>query len=323
MPQLGPIQVIVNPTAAYGKTAGRWPAIQAALRAQGLVFTATLTEQRGHASELARQAVAQGFALVVAVGGEGTIYEVVNGLMDATTTQPPNHPTAQPPNHPTTPLPALGILPCGTGGDFVRSLGLPKDPLAAIKHLVGDSTRTIDVGYLECAPLTGGDPVKRYFLNIAGLGFDGEVIQRVERSSKAAGGTIPYLTNLFVSLVTYRNKSVQVRYDGQTLSGRVNSVITANGRYFGGGMFIAPNASLDDGLFDLVILGDLTKPEVVANVPRLYKGTHITHPKVKVYQAQEVQVTAQERMLIQADGELVGQAPATFRVIPRALKVKV
>jgi diacylglycerol kinase (ATP) len=145
----------------------------------------------------------------------------------------------------------------------------------------------------------------------------------VEAGDKSAGGTIPYLTNLLVSLLAYKNKNVRLTFDGQTLNCRANSVIAANGRYFGGGMFIAPNAALDDGLFDLVLLGDLNKIEVVANLPRLYKGTHITHPKIKVYHASEIQVSAQEPLLVQADGELVGQAPATFRVVPGALRVKV
>lgn len=301
--------VIVNPASAYGKTAKRWPRIQEALQRRGLEYTVAFTEQRGHAIDLARQAVAQGYSLIVTVGGEGTVNEVVNGLVDRSGRIPAHI--------------SLGILPSGTGTDFVRSLGIPRDPVTAVECLAGEGRCVVDLGCLECAPATGEGPaVQRYFVNVAGLGFDGEVAERVERSTKAIGGTIPYLTNLFACLMAYRNKEVEVQYDGQSVTGRANSVIAANGRYFGGGMFIAPNASLDDGLLDLIFIGDLGKVEVVVNLPRLYRGTHIYHPKVRVYRAREIRVTAKERMLIQADGELAGQAPVTFRIIPQALQVK-
>ncbi len=317
MPQLGPIFVVVNPTAAYGKTSMRWAAIQDAMRGQGLEFTAALTERRGHAAELARQAAADGFRLIVAVGGEGTLFEIANGLLAVTGRVDESV--------------ALGILPSGTGSDFARTVGIPRDAVAAVARLVGDKTITMDLGYLECrrlpppgqAPDPDAPPVKRYFMNVAGLGFDGEVIERVERGSKAIGGTIPYLTNLFASLLAYRNKNVTISYDGRTLAGRFNSVVCANGAYFGGGMFIAPKARLDDGVFDLVLLGDFTKPEIVANLPSLYKGTHLSHPKVTLLHAKEVRVESRERALVQADGELVGMGPAIFRVIPQALRVKV
>ena len=317
MAQLGPIFVVVNPTSAYGKTSQRWPAIQDALRAQGLEFTAALTERRGHAAELARQAAAQGFRLIVAVGGEGTLFEMANGLLSVTGAVDP--------------AVAVGILPSGTGSDFARFLGIPRDPTEAVARLVGDKTITMDLGYLECRRLApAGETaasdaplVKRYFMNVAGLGFDGEVIERVERGTKAIGGTIPYLSNLFASLLAYRNKNVTITYDDRSLTGRFNSVICANGAYFGGGMFIAPKSRLDDGLFDLVLLGDFTKPEIVANLPSLYKGTHLSHPKVTLLHAREVRVNNQERALVQADGELVGMGPAVFRIIPQALRVKV
>ena len=317
MPQLGPIFVVVNPTAAYGKTSMRWSAIQDALRAQGLAFTAALTERRGHAAELARQAAEQGFRLIVAVGGEGTLFEMANGLLGVTGAVDPAI--------------ALGILPSGTGSDFARFVGIPRDPIAAVARLVGDKTITMDMGYLECRRLApAGETadadaplVKRYFMNVAGLGFDGEVIERVERGTKAIGGTIPYLSNLFASLLAYRNKNFTITYDDRTLAGRFNSVICANGAYFGGGMFIAPKSKVDDGLFDLVLLGDLTKPEIVVTLPRLYKGTHLSHPKVTLLHAKEVRVVNQERALVQADGELVGMGPAVFRIIPQALRVKV
>jgi YegS/Rv2252/BmrU family lipid kinase len=319
MTQLGPAYVIVNPASAYGKTRQRWPAVEKALRAHGLDFTATFSERRRHAELLARQAASEGYRLLVAVGGEGTLLEMVNGLAGVDGRVSPDL--------------TLGVLPSGTGSDFARFLGIPRDPVAAVARLTGEETTTLDLGVVECAPFVSAGAeasaegpqgtVKRYFLNVAGLGFDGEVVERVESRPKPVGGTIPYLYNLFLSLVTYRNKDVTVQYNGRILSARFNSVIAANGAYFGGGMFVAPNASANDGLFELVLLGDLNKAEVVANLPRLYKGTHITHPKVTVLRAREIQASARQRALIQADGELVGLSPATFRIIPQALRMKV
>jgi diacylglycerol kinase family enzyme len=149
------------------------------------------------------------------------------------------------------------------------------------------------------------------------------VAELANRSPKVLGGTITYLACLFTSLVTYRNKNVELSFDGQHARGRVNSVVVCNGRYLGGGMFMAPDASFDDGIFDVVILGNLNKLEVVANLPRVYKGTHLTHPKVSLCHAREIHVEARERMFLQADGELIGEAPATFQIVPRTLRVLV
>jgi YegS/Rv2252/BmrU family lipid kinase len=326
-------RLIVNPVSANGKTAGRWPPIQKLLQTQGLEFDHVFTERPGHATALARQAVADGCQLIVAVGGEGTLNEVVNGLVSPEGTVPPGV--------------VLGIIPSGTGTDFVRTLGIPRDCLQACQCLLRAETIAVDLGEVEYAPLgpsagsgqrlTSSHPpdqtglLHRYFINVAGLGFDGEVIERVNRNSKALGGTIPYLTSLFITLVSYQNKHIELTMDGQTLRlaqgdtalRRLNSVIVSNGRYFGGGMFIAPHADLQDGLFDVIILGDLNKLEFAQNVPKVYNGTHLTHPKVSEYRAREVRVVSQERMLIQADGELVGMAPATFRLLPQAIRVKI
>jgi len=318
-------RLIVNPIAANGKTAGRWPPIQEFLRTQGLDFDHVFTERPGHATELARQAVAEGCTLIVAVGGEGTLNEVVNGLVSPEGIVPPDV--------------VLGMIPSGTGTDFVRTLGTPRDYLQACQHLLRAETIAVDLGEVEYAPLgpsagSGQSLISshahdqtglahRYFINVAGLGFDGEAAERANRSSKALGGTITYLISLVITLVSYQNKHVELTMDGQTARRRLNSVIVSNGRYFGGGMFIAPHADLQDGLFDVIILGDLNKLEFAQNVPKVYNGTHLTHPKVEEYRAREVRVVSQERMLIQAEGELLGMAPATFRLLPQAIRVKI
>ena len=300
------MKLIVNPEAANGAVGKNWPRIRDFLQAEGARFDAALTEKPGHATQLARQALNDGFRTIVAVGGDGTVNEVINGLVVEGSVDPEA---------------TLGIIPWGTGADFTRMLGIPRDYMEACRHLLRSEPQSVDLGRITC--LREGQEVERYFINAAGLGFDGEVAEIVNRFPKVLGGTITYLTCLLIGLVTYRNKNIELSFDGQPVRGRVNSVVVCNGRYFGGGMFIAPGAALDDGLFYVVILGNLNKLEVVVNLPRIYKGTHLTHPKVSHFSAKEIHVEAKERMFLQAEGELIGEAPATFQMIPRALRVLV
>jgi len=301
------MRMIVNPVAANGAVSKRWPQMRDILRAEGGQFDASFTTGPNHATQLAREALSAGYRTIVAVGGDGTLNEVVNGLMLESMVNPTVN---------------LGIIPGGTGSDLVRTLGIPHDCRAACHRLLRGKPHCIDLGLVTC--VSEGREIQRYFLNVAGLGFDGEVAERVNRSSKALGGTIPFLSSLFVKLLTYQNKTVEVTLDGQQrLQQKVNSVLVCNGRYVGGSMHIAPHAALDDGLFDVVIIGDTGRLEVIANVPRIYRGTHLSHPKVDEYRARKVRAKAQERMLLQADGELIGEAPATFQIIPQALQVLV
>ena len=300
--------LIVNPMAAHGTMAKRWLAVQQALRAENFKYEFVLTERRGHATELARAALAAGFDLLVAVGGDGTLNEVVNGMIANGKAINPNA--------------AVGVIATGTGADFVRTAGLPRDPLAAARHLAHTAeSRAIDIG--EIVYRVDGKDARRYFANVVGMGFDGEVIERTERGGKRAGGTIPYLTTLVTTIFSYQNKDVTLRVDDQTRQGRMNSVIACNGQYFGGGMRVGPHATLDDGKLDVIVLGDFTALEVLMNTPKIYNGTHLTHPKVSEYRGAIVTVESKQRMLIEADGELIGAGPATFRLLPAALKLVV
>lgn len=302
-------QLIVNPNAARGKMATRFPQIDATLRAENFPFDAVFTERRGHASELARAALDAGYELIVSVGGDGTLNEVVNGMLD---------PNGKPRN----PNAALGIISSGTGSDFVRSANIPRDMLIAARQLVR-ATQTIPLDIGEMIFGVEGKETRRYFANVAGMGFDAEVIERTERGGKRGGGTIPYYTTLLATIGSYENKDVVVQFDDQSIQGRKNSVVVCNGKYFGGGMMISPHATLDDGKFDVIILGDFGKLEVLLNTPRLYNGTILEHPKVSEYRATTVTVESKQRMLIQADGEFIGAGPATFRILPAALKLRV
>ncbi len=299
--------VIVNPVASGGKVQKWWPDLRSSLVQLGLEFEEHITQRPGHATEIARQALQEHFRHIVCVGGDGTVHEVVNGLVvDG----------AIPPDV------VLSIVPCGTGADFVRTVGISRDPLQACQTVLGQRTRRVDIGEITCH--RDGRPITEYFVNVAGLGFDGETSVRVNRMSKRISGTIPYLTALVLTLGTYRNKDVSLIVDGQQpIRGRFNSVIVCNGQYFGGGMWVGPKAAADDGSFDVVLLKDLGRLEFLLNVPRVYRGTHLSHPKVESFRAREIRVEAEQRMFLQAEGELIGEAPATFRIMPGALGLRV
>lgn len=296
--------VIVNPVSGSGKTGMRWSGWEAHFRTEGSTFDVEFTTEPGHASRLARGAALKGYTKIISVGGDGTFNEVLNGLIE---------------NDRAVADVQLGVLPVGTGSDFARSLRLPKDPRKAWQHLMSGQISPLDVGRIDTR--RGAETITHYFANVAGLGFDGEVSDRVNRSGRKSGGTIPYLSTMLASLAKYKNKSVKVTIDDRTIEGRMNSVVVCNAKYFGGGMFIGPHADWSDGQFDVVILGDFSKLEVLANVPRLYRGTHLLHSKVTFLRGRSIRVETKDLMYLQAEGELIGEAPTTFTMLPKTLQV--
>lgn len=304
-----PMHLIVNPTSANGRLARYWPRLLQAMEGARVPFTFEFTEAPGHATELARGARLRGVPTIVSVGGDGTVHEVVNGLVGEEAL----------PFLPGGALPMLGVIPFGTGTDFVRTTGIPRDPLEAIQRLQRGQPRCVDL--IEVRYQHEGQPRRRYCANVVGLGFDAAIVKRVNRSFKALRGTIPFISSLLVELFGYQNKQVAVRFNGQELSGKVNAVVACNGRYFGGGMEVGPTACPDDGLIDLVIIGDLNRLELLLNLPRIYAGTHLTHPKVRHFQVTEAEVETDEDVFVEAEGELLGRAPVHLRIIPRALWV--
>ncbi len=301
-------KLIVNPTSGRGRLIKRWPEIQEALKAERFEYDAVLTERRGHATELARAALDAGFDLIVAVGGDGTLNEVANGLLAN--------------GKPVNPAAVLGVISSGTGSDLVRTIGLPRDVISAARHLAhATGSCWLDIGEMTYG--VEGKEVRRCFCNVAGMGFDAEVVDRVERNGKRGGGTLPYLAALVSTVSSYKNKDVRLEIDGDCHQGRMNSVVVCNGQYFGGGMRIGPNALVDDGLFDVIVLGDFSTAEVLANTPKIYSGAHLALDKVSEYRGRCVRVEAAQRMLIQADGEAIGPGPTTFTLLPRAIALRV
>ena len=233
--------VIVNPASGGGTTHRRWPKIRDLLY-NIFDFETAFSQYAGHAVELGRDARLQGYSRVVCVGGDGTLNEVVNGAFPADTDNP---------------MPELAIIPAGTGADFARTIGIPHGPEAACARLASPRTLVSDLGVVSF--VDGQQTRTRYFANAAGLGYDAEVVSRRNGFNRYVRGTIPYLASLAATLLTYENKEITVTTGEIRTTRRANALVVAIGRYFGGGMRIAPNAELADGLFDLVTVGDVGK----------------------------------------------------------------
>ncbi len=298
-------KVIVNPVAGARSTRRKWPIISRLLERIGLSFDFNYTEGVGHAVELARAAASDGYRYLVAVGGDGTVNEVANGILLS-------------PNAAAT---ALGVVSTGTGSDFARSAGLARDYTTACNNLTSSKRLTIDVGVVEYQ--RDGKRQERFFVNASGVGFDAAVVKETERLPKLFGGTIPYVAGMLRALLSYKNKSITLKVGDEEESHRVLNVAVANGNYMGGGMRVAPDAELDDRLLDVIVVGDFGKLELLKEFPKVYKGTHVNLSKVSVKKAASVSIESAEPMLVYADGELLGECPAAFRVVPKALSIVV
>jgi YegS/Rv2252/BmrU family lipid kinase len=283
--------------------------LQNLLEQESFVFEVAPTTGPGTATDLASQAIHEGCEMVVAVGGDGTINEVANGFFEN--------------GRPINPEAVLGVLCVGTGGDFIKTMNIPREPQQAVKKLLGEATKAIDLG--KCAFIDhSGDQVERFFVNIADIGVGGETVERINRRARKRTGKVAYFASSLVSLMQYKNKKMRIRIDDHFDQEKmVSLLVVANGQFFGGGMRIAPEAKVDDQLFDVVIVGDIGTMTFLANLRRLYAGTILAHPQVELYRGKHVTVSSAERALLDLDGEQPGVAPAEFTLLPFALRVKI
>jgi YegS/Rv2252/BmrU family lipid kinase len=301
--------VVVNPRSGGGLSERRWARLRGALT-EGLgeldsVFT---TAPRDAAVIAAREA-AGGRRLILAFGGDGTISEVAHGVLAAgagATTE-------------------IGLIPRGTGGDFRRSLELPEEIAAAARHVRAAAARSVDAGRVQFRAHDGTDTTA-FFVNVASFGFSSAVASRANISSKRFGGKLAFLGATVRTLFAYDNTDVWLSIDGGPRERRrVMLAAVGNGRFFGGGMKICPDARLDDGLLELVTVGDMSRTEVLANLGRLYQGTHLELEDVKATRIRHLTVAPVEvdaLVPIELDGETPGTLPATFEVVPGALRVR-
>ena len=247
---------------------------------------------------------------MVAVGGDGTLNEVVNGVLRAGGGAP-------------SPTTELATIPIGTGLDFVRSYGIPTKFDDAVRVARDGAVRTIDAGRVSYRGWDGAE-AERFYDNVGSVGMSAAVARRANGMSKVAGGKATFFSALVAVFLEWENTIVTVELDdGTRREGRMHDVIVANGRWHGGGMLLAPDASQDDGLFDVVVIGDINKRDFVTTAPKIYRGTYLAHPKVELLRSRAVSVDAPERLPIEVDGEQVGTTPARFEVVPGALRVRV
>lgn len=296
---------MVNPASGNGVTGKRWPELAHRAAVLGLNGETFLSERGGHIIELAEHAAREGADLVVAVGGDGTLNETVNGLMRAGGNT------------------ELATIPLGTGMDFVRTYGIPTRFDDAVRTALGTTARTIDVGLVSYRTWAGAD-AERYLVNVGSVGMSAAVAQRANGMSKALGGKATFFYALVRVFLEWQNTLVTVELDGgERREARMHDVVVANGQWHGGAMWLAPEAKPDDGLFDVVLIGDVTKRDFVTTAPKIYKGTYLAHPKVELLRSRTVSVEAPEHLPIELDGEQVGTTPARFEIVPAAVRVRV
>jgi YegS/Rv2252/BmrU family lipid kinase len=239
----------------------------------------------------------------VVVGGDGSVNEVANGIAGREDVE-------------------IAVIARGTGWDFVRTYGIPRDVAAASRVALEGATRVIDLGRVTYRPWDGGE-AHSWFANIASAGMSGAIAQRANATSKALGGKASYLWATLAVFARWQNDVVRVDVDGEAREGRMHDVVVANGRYFGGGMMICPDASPDDGLLDVLLIGDLTKGDLLLTLPKTYRGRHLPHPKAELLRGAAVTVDADTPLPVELDGEQPGTTPARFEAVRGALRVRV
>lgn len=281
------------------------PELERRIRSGKLAYRVVETEGPGHASALAREALESGDRFVVAVGGDGTIHEVVNGMIEGDRLVRDDA--------------VLGVVSAGSGADFVRTFGMPNQVTWAVRHLLGEQLFPIDVG--KVVYRDDGREVTRYFANIAEAGFGGKVVRRAERLPRFLGRG-RYFLGFWLSLGGYRPAAIEVRADRREFSGRANNVVVANGQFFGGGMRISPRSYPSDGAFDVqVSVGP--KSEAFTLLPKIYRGDHLPHRNIRELKGAVVTVDADRPLPIEADGEVLGTTPARFEILHELLQLKI
>jgi YegS/Rv2252/BmrU family lipid kinase len=298
------IVAIVNPRSGNGKSAAVWARVRRHL--PGPVETLE-TRTPAHAIELAREAIKAGAQTVVAVGGDGTINEVMNGFFER--------------ERPIPTQTRLGILPHGTGSDFKRILNLPLDEkkVAAVLHR-GDP-RLVDVLKVRYTRMDGSSAL-RYSINITSFGMGGAVAAKVNRSSKPLGGKMAFLMSTLRTALNFSGKSVTLKIDGsEAMEEKITSVAVGNGQYHGAGMWVCPGASISDGILDVTVIRYLSLFALLKGLPVLYNGGIYSHPKVKAYRARRIEATSKESALIEIDGEPLGRLPIEISIVPNAIRV--
>jgi YegS/Rv2252/BmrU family lipid kinase len=280
-----------------------------AIKAHFREFKYVFTEKPRQATEIVRELIKDGFDLIIGVGGDGTLNEISSGFFSDYSGKTINQDAA------------LGIIPSGTGSDFIRFMKVPKEFEKSVALIKNSKNKKIDVGKISYG---GTNPKEQYFINVADFGLGAEVIKRVSNIQSAQRGALTYYRGLLTTLMSYRSKTVTLTIDGRhQLQGEYLIGAVANGRIFGGGMIIAPQAEPDDGYFDLVLIKDMKKLEIIGNTRHLYAGTIAKNPKVIILKARNIKVHSEEEVYTEYDGEMGEKLPAEFSIVEKALNFRI
>lgn len=300
---------VVNPVSGGGRTRKKWQTVENELRHQGYDFEVSYTEKPMHASQIVSEALQTGYNHIIAVGGDGTINEVLNGFYQVESDIRQESQTG------------LSVLPMGTASDFSRVL----QPSTKIEYIEGllqkRREQTCDVVRASFTDWDG-KAASRYFINVADIGIGSDTVVRVNRNSKAMGGFLSFLIACLVSIYLFKNPTLTVEVDGEVLySGPSSMVAINNGRYFGGGMMIAPYAQITDGLLDITILEGFGKTEFLKALPTVYKGKHLNHPRIRLAQGKKVHIKSQDKVYLEVDGESPGSGDVEIEILPGDIKL--
>jgi len=302
----GEWQIIVNPNAGRKKGQKDWHIISDLLNRHGISYNKYFTEAKHHAIEIAIDLFKNDYRKIIVVGGDGTMNEVVNGafLQDSI---------------PTTEI-TLAMITVGTGNDWGRMFNIPMDYDSAIRVIKEENIFLQDTGVINFC--SGTDVNKRYFVNIAGLGFDAVVVRRSNRQKeKGRSSKMLYFWTLLRSLLSYKHTSTSIEIDGRKIKNDTFTISLGIGKYSGGGMIQTPEAIADDGLFELTLVKKMRKGEIIRSLKRLYNGTILDHPKVEGYTGKKIRIDSDPLIHVEADGESLGHSPIEFDILPRSIRI--
>ncbi len=301
----GDLVVIANPHAGRGRVGAELPELERQLLSRRLGYRIEETRGPGDASRAAREALEAGERFIVAVGGDGTVHEVVNGMVvdDRAVAEDA----------------VLGVVAAGSGCDFVRTFGLPGDVPRAAGHLEGERIYRIDVVRAEYQ--RDGRSVVRYVPNIAEVGLGAAVVERAQRLPRRLGRS-RYFWSFWLSVKRYRPGEIRVKVDRKEWTGRANNVVVANCQFYGGGMKISPRSYPGDGLLEVQISTG-PKSDAFTMIPKIYRGEHLPHPHIKELRGREIVIDADRPLPVEGDGEVLGTTPARFSVVPEVLALKI
>ena len=298
--------VVINPNAGNGKGKKDWDRISSLFKKNGIPIVPFFSEHKGHTIELTRTCIKDGHRNIITVGGDGTLNEVINGVF----TQdycPPEEIT-------------VGLIPVGTGNDWGRMFGIPLVYEGAVGVIRDSKVMIHDVGVISY--YDGQEQHKRFFINIAGLGFESIVVQRTNKQKdRGRSNAAIYFYTLLSSLISYRNTEADIYIDGNKSTAKIFSINVGNGRYCGGGMRQTPEALPDDGLLDITIIREMGRIEIIKSLKLLYDGTILSHPKVDGYRSSNIRVESESFIYAEADGETLGHTPAEFSILPGAINI--